>query len=215
MIRILVADDHAIVREGLKLIIGETDDMAVVGEAADGLETLDKIGQGGYDIVLLDISMPGLGGLDVLKHLRSSHPNLPILVLSMYPEQQYAIRAIKYGAAGYITKEEASTALTGAIRKVADGGRYITHKVAEKLAECLTNNGGSEAPHQQLSGREYDVMLSIAAGRRLNLIASQMGISAKTVSTYRARLLKKMSMESDADIVRYVLENGLLHSEQS
>jgi two-component system, NarL family, invasion response regulator UvrY len=212
MIRILVADDHAIVREGLKLIIGETDDMSVVGEAADGWETLDKVAAGGYDIVLLDISMPGLNGLDVLRRLQEGYPDLPVLVLSMYPEQQYAIRAIKNGAAGYITKEEASVSLTGAIRKISNGGRYITPTVAEKLAECMFENSGTDFPHQLLSEREYDVMLAIASGKRLNLIAADLGISAKTVSTYRARLLKKMGMQSDADIVRYVMKSGLLHS---
>ncbi len=212
MIRILVADDHAIVREGLKLIIGETNDMSVVGEAADGWETLEKVETGGYDIVLLDISMPGLNGLDVLRRLQDDYPELPVLVLSMYPEQQYAIRAIKYGASGYITKEEASVSLTGAIRKISSGGRYITQTVAEKLAECLVKNDGAELPHQLLSEREYDVMLAIASGKRLNLIAADLGISAKTVSTYRARLLKKMGMQSDADIVRYVMSSGLLHS---
>lgn len=212
MIKILVADDHTIVREGLKLILGETDDMSVVGEAADGWETLEKVETGSYDIVLLDISMPGLNGLEVLKRLRDDYPDLPVLVLSMYPEQQYAIRAIKYGASGYITKEEASLSLTGAIRKVSAGGRYITRTVAEKLAECLAKNKVAELPHQLLSEREYDVMLAIASGKRLNLIAAELGVSAKTVSTYKARLLKKMSIQSDADIVRYVMESGLLHS---
>lgn len=212
MIRILVADDHAIVREGLKLILGESDDMAVVGEAADGWETLEKVAAGSYDIVLLDISMPGLNGLDVLRRLQADYPDLPVLVLSTYPEQQYSIRAIKNGASGYITKKEASVSLTGAIRKISGGGRYITPAVAEKLAECLLENSAVEFPHQLLSSREYDVMLEIATGKRLNLIAAGMGISAKTVSTYRARLLKKMSFKSDADLVRYVLESGLQNS---
>jgi two-component system invasion response regulator UvrY len=211
MIRILVADDHAIVREGLKLIIGESPDMNVTGEAGNGAETLKKVSTGAYDLVLLDISMPDLSGLDVLCKIKMSNPRLPVLVLSMFPEGQYAIRAIKQGACGYITKEEAAQNLIGAIRKVARGGRYVTPRVADTLVESMMYDTGLTPLHANLSRREKEVMIAIASGLRPSRIARDMGISAKTVSTYRSRLLKKMGMSNDAELIRYAIRHDLVN----
>ena len=210
MIKILVADDHVIVREGLKLIIDEAPDMNVAGEAGNGKDTLQKVSTGSYDIVLLDISMPDISGLDVLCKLKSSNPSLPVLVLSMYPEQQYAIRAIKQGACGYIIKEEAAQNLIDAIRKVARGGRYITPRVADSIAENLAQGSGLDHLHTSLSGRERQLMIAIASGRRSSQIASDMGLSPKTVSTYRSRLLKKLGMSTNAELIRYAIINDLV-----
>jgi len=188
MIKILVADDHTIVREGLKQILAETSDIVVSGEAANAQEILNKILKNDYDIVLLDISMPGRSGLDVLTTLKSIKPQLPVLILSMHPEEQYAVRALKGGASGYLTKESASAELITAIRKVSMGRKYVSSALAEKLAFDLENN--NEKPlHETLSNREFQVMCMIASGKVIKEIAEELSLSVKTVSVCRQNIL--------------------------
>jgi two-component system invasion response regulator UvrY len=209
VLKILVADDHTIVREGLKQILGEVADMIVAGEASDGSETLRKIREDHYDLVLLDISMPGIGGLDVLKHLRSEKPDLPVLMLSMYPEEQYAVRTLKAGASGYLTKQSASDELIAAIRKVSSGGKYVTSSLAEKLASRLDTY--SDKPvHERLSDREYQVVRMIASGKTVTEIADELSMSVKTISTNRTRALTKMGMKTNAEITYYAIKHGLV-----
>ena len=209
MIKILVADDHAVVREGLKRIIAETADLVVAGEACDGQEVLEKVQSGHWDVVLLDISMPGRGGLDVLRQLRTDKPRLPVLVLSMHSEDQYAMRALRIGAAGYLTKETAPEELVKAIRKVVTGGKYITPSLAEKLALSLTRDG--EQPlHETLSEREYEVMCLIASGKSVTEISTELSLSVKTISTYRARILDKMNLKNNAELMHYAIHNRLV-----
>ena len=209
MIKILIADDHAIVREGLKQIVAETVDMVVADEATSGHEVLKKIWDNEYDVVILDISMPGRDGVDILKQLKGQKPHLPILVLSMHPEEQYAVRVLKAGAAGYMTKESAPDELITAIRKVSTGRKYVSSSLAEKLAFDLERD--AEKPlHETLSDREYQVMCMIASGKRVQEIAEQLCLSVKTVSTYRARILEKMKMKSNAELMRYAIKHGLV-----
>jgi two-component system invasion response regulator UvrY len=209
MIRLLVADDHAIVRNGIRHTLEETPDIIVAGEARDGQQVLEKAGRNDYDVVLLDISMPGRGGLDVLKELKALPKKHAVLILSMYPEDQYAIRALRSGAAGYLTKESASDELITAIRKVAAGGRYVSASLAEKLAGALgTSSAG--AVHDQLSDREYQIMCMMASGMMQMQIADELCLSIKTISTYRSRILAKMSMSNNAEITRYAIENRLV-----
>jgi two-component system, NarL family, invasion response regulator UvrY len=209
MIRILIADDHAIVREGFKQILAETPDMVVAGEAANGHEVLDMVRKGDWDLVILDIAMPGKDGLETLKELKQQKPGLQVLILSIYPEEQYAVRLLRAGAAGYLTKESAPDELIAAIRKVSNRGKYVSASLAEKLAWLL--EAGSEEPlHELLSDREYKVMLTIATGKTVSEIAEEMCLSIKTISTYRARALKKMGMKTNAEFSYYALKNGLL-----
>ena len=209
MINIIIVDDHPIVRQGLKQILSEEPDMAVFGEAQNSQEVLDLIRKQDWDIVVLDISMPGRGGLDVLKEIKHVRPKLPVLILSVHPEDQYAMRALKAGASGYLTKESAPEALVRAIRKILRGGKYVSPALAEKLAFHL--EAETERPlHEILSDREYQVMLMIASGKTTNAIAEEMALSAKTVSTYRARILEKMKMNTAADLTYYVIKNNLL-----
>jgi DNA-binding NarL/FixJ family response regulator len=209
MIRILIADDHTIVRKGLKQIIAETTDMAVTDEACDGQEVLNKVRKDSFDMVLLDISMPGRTGLDILRELKTENPKLPVLVLSMYPEEQYAVRVLKAGASGYLTKESAPDELIAAIRKVSMGKRYVTPSLAEKLA--LNLQVDSDKPlHETLSDREYQVMCMIASGKTVGEIADKLSLSAKTISTYRARILEKMKMKNNAEITHYAIQNRLV-----
>ncbi len=209
MIKLLVADDHAIVRKGIEQIIAETDDIVVSAEARNGQEVMDKAAKNVYDLVLLDIAMPGRDGLEVLKELKKQRPKLAVLMLSMYPEEQYAIRALRSGASGYLTKESAPDELIAAIRKVSAGGKYISSSLAEKLAHKLGNY--SDLPlHEQLSDREYQIMIMLASGKSLTEIADELALSVKTISTYRARLLVKMNMKSNAEITRYTIENKLV-----
>jgi two-component system invasion response regulator UvrY len=208
MIRILVADDHAVVREGLKQIVRETSDMAVTGEAADGREVLRLIREHDWDVVLLDIAMPDRSGLDILKELKAEEPGLPVLMLSMYPEEQYAVRALKAGASGYLTKESIPDELISAIRKVSAGGKYVSSSLAEKLAHDLETD--AERPvHETLSDREYQVMCMIAGGETLRNIADKLCLSIKTISTYRSRILEKMCMKNNAEIMRYAIKYHL------
>jgi len=209
MIKILVADDHPIVRQGLKQILSEYPDMTVADEAGSGKEVLSKIAKKDYDIVLLDISMPGRNGLDILKELKSKKPKLPVLVLSIYPEDQYAVRVLKLGAAGYLTKESVPEELVAAIRKVARGRKYVSNYLAEKLASDLEIN--AEKPlHENLSDREYQVMFMIASGKRLKEISEELSLSIKTISTYRSRIMDKMKMKNNAELIRYALQNSLV-----
>lgn len=209
MIRILIADDHAIVREGLKQILSDTPDMLVAGEASDGRETLDKIRAEKWDVVLIDISMPLVNGLDVLKQLKSERPKLPVIILSMYPEDLYAVRALRAGASGYLTKHTAPKELVTAIRKVAQGRKYVSPSLAEKLAFDL-DAASEKQPHEILSDREFQVMCLLASGKALAEIARDLSLSLQTVSTYRARVLEKMNMKNNADIIRYAIENRLV-----
>ena len=207
MIKILVADDHPIVRRGLKEILAEESDMQVGGEAATAEEVFRKVRAEPWDVVLLDITMPG-GGLDVLKELRRLYPKLSVLVLSMHPEDQFGLRVLKLGAAGYMTKESAPEELVKAIRKVCQGGKYVSSSLAEKLAFHLEDDR-LKPPHEALSDREYQVMCLIASGKRVSDIAQELSLSVKTVSTYRARILEKMKLKNNAELTRYVLEKQL------
>ena len=209
MMKILVADDHAIVRQGLKQIVADTPDIVVAGEASSGQEVLDKVLRNDYDLVLLDITMPGRSGLDILKELKSQKPEIHVLVLSMHPEEQYAIRVLKAGASGYLTKESAPEELITAIRKVSAGGKYVSSSLGEKLAFYLTTQAEKQL-HQTLSNREYQVMCMIASGKTVKEIAEELFLSVKTVSTYRSRVLEKMKMNSNAKLTHYAIKNRLV-----
>jgi DNA-binding NarL/FixJ family response regulator len=210
MIRVLIADDHAIVRQGLRQILADTPDMEVGGEAANGFEAVQKIRDDGpWDIVLLDVSMPGKNGVDTLKQIKDERPRLPVLVLSMYPEDQYAVRLLKAGAAGYLTKESAPEQLVTAIRTVAAGRRFISPAVAELLAQEI-NRDGEQPLHAALSDREFEIMRLLASGMSPTDIAEQLKLSVKTVSTYRTRLLAKMQMKNNAELTYYAIKNGLV-----
>jgi DNA-binding NarL/FixJ family response regulator len=209
MIRLLVADDHAIVREGIRHTLEKTSDIVVAGEARNCQETLEMAEKNDYDIVLLDISMPGRGGLDVLKELKLLPKKLVVLVLSMYPEDQYAVRALRSGAAGYLTKDSAPDELIVAIRKVSTGGIYVSATLAEKIAGALgTSSVG--ALHEQLTDREYQVLCMIASGMTQTQIAEKLSLSIKTISTYRTRILEKMNMSDNMELTRYALDNHLI-----
>jgi two-component system invasion response regulator UvrY len=209
MIRILLVDDHVMFREGLKQILARRSDIKVVDEAGSGQEALDKILRHKLDVVLLDISLPGKSGPELLKEIKKGKPELAVLVLSMHPEDQYAVRMMKAGALGYITKESAPEELIFAIRKVASGGRYISPKLANELAVALDTNT-PKLPHQLLSNREFQVMRMLASGKSLKEIADEMMISEKTVTTYRARILEKMKLHNNVELTIYAIENKLL-----
>jgi two-component system invasion response regulator UvrY len=209
MIKILLADDHAIVRRGLKQIIAETPDMMVVDEASNGHEVLTKVMRHDYSVILLDISMPGKSGLDVLKELKNERPKLPVLILSMYPEEQYAVRVLRAGASGYLTKEGAPEELIYAIRKVVQGKKYVSASLAEKLVFDL--DGDSQKPlHESLSDREFQVLCMIASGKTVSDISEELALSVKTISTYRTRLLEKMKMKNNAELTHYAVQNHLV-----
>jgi DNA-binding NarL/FixJ family response regulator len=209
MINILIADDHAIVRKGLKQILAETQDMVVAGEASNGFEVMEKVKNNHYDVLLLDISMPGKSGLDILKELKTESPKLPVLVLSMYPEEQYAVRVLRAGASGYLTKESAPDELVVALRKVAQGKKYVSPSLAEKLAVDLEVDA-SKPVHEMLSDREYQVLCMIASGKTVGEIAEKLLLSAKTISTYRARILEKMNMKNNAEMTHYAIQSKLV-----
>lgn len=209
MIKIFITDDHAIVRRGLKQIISETDDMMISDEAGSGEELLEKIFEDNYDVVLLDISLPGASGLEVMRRIRRKRSKLPVLMLSIYPEEQYAIRAMKAGASGYLTKESAPEELVTAIRKIYHGGKYVSSSLAEKLAFAL-DSSDEKPSHAMLSDREYQVMRMFAEGKKVTEIADQLSLSIQTVSTYKARILEKMKIHTVADIVRYAVEKRLI-----
>lgn len=210
MIRILVADDHAVVRQGVKQILTEVKDMVVKDEAENGSATLEKVLQNDYDVVLLDISMPGRSGLEILEDIKSQRPRLPVLILSMHPEEQYAIRALRAGASGYLTKASAPQELIGAIRKVSGGGKYVTSSLAEKLAAEMGTDT-EKLPHERLSNREHQVMLMLAQGKSVSDIAEELFLSVKTISTYRTRIMGKMGMKKNAELTLYAVHNNLIN----
>lgn len=208
MIRVVIADDHTIVREGLKQLL-DGSDFSVVGEAHDGQEVMQRVRELDFDVLLLDMSMPKKSGVELIKQVKSEKPKLRVLVLTMHEEQQYAIRAIKAGASGYLTKESASAQLVSAIRKVAGGGAFISAEVAEQLAlGAMPHNDA--LPHTTLSDREYQVFQRIVAGQSITDIAEQLSLSVKTVSTHKARLMEKMGMENQAELIRYAITHRLV-----
>lgn len=209
MIRVLVADDHAVVRRGVVQILAESPHIVVAGEASCGSEVLRAVRENDYDIVLLDIAMPGGSGLEVLKELQSLKPDVQVLILSMYPEKQYALRALKAGAAGYLTKDSAPDELIEAIERISQGNKYITRSLAQEMASELGGKAGKEL-HEALSDREYQVMCLLAAGKSVSEIATQLSLSVKTVSTYRTRILEKLDLKTTAEIMHYALARGLV-----
>ena len=209
--KILIADDHAIVRRGLREILEEHFPDCEVGEAADADATLTQAEGGDWDLLLLDLSMPGRSGLDLLHHLRATRPKLPVLVLSVHPEEQYGLRVIRAGAAGYLNKEAAPEELVTAVRRVVAGGKYVGPALAEQLASSLQGGGPPDAePHQRLSDREFQVLARIGQGRSVKEIAGELALSEKTVSTYRARVLEKLGLHTTADLIRYAHSHGLV-----
>ena len=208
-IRVLIADDHAILRRGLRQIIEETEDLCVVGEAESSAETLSQIRTHPCDVVLLDISMPDRNGMDTLAIIAKDHPKMAVLMLSTHPENQYAVRALRAGAAGYLTKQSAPAQLVNAIRRVATGKKFVTPGVAEELAKHVLNDS-DRPPHELLSNREYQTMCLIASGSTVSEIAVQLSLSVKTVSVYRARILAKLGVTSNAAIAHYAIKNKLV-----
>jgi DNA-binding NarL/FixJ family response regulator len=209
MIKILIADDHAIVRQGLRQIVSADNQLAIAGEVENGAELLNFVRKQPVDVVVLDISMPGRNGLEVLKELKRDYPFLPVIVLSMYPEDQYAVRVLKAGASGYMTKESAPEELVKAIRKAFKGGKYISPEVAELLAGYIETKTLDE-PHKSLSDREFEVFMMLATGKTVGQISADLNLSVKTVSTYRTRIMEKMQMVTNADLIRYALDFKLI-----
>jgi DNA-binding NarL/FixJ family response regulator len=209
MIRIVVADDHTIVREGLKGLLAAAGDLQVVGEASDGGQVMERVRALDFDLLLLDMSMPGRSGIELIRQVRSEKPKLKILILSMHEESQYAVRAIRAGAAGYLTKESASRQLVEAIRKVAAGGAFISAEVAQQLALGAMPDAKGP-PHTALSDREFQIFRMIAEGLSVSDIAARLNLSVKTVSTHKANILRKMNMETQGDLIRYALTHRLV-----
>jgi len=209
VIRIVIADDHAIVREGLKRIVSSVDDMQVTGEAADGTEVMQRVRELSFDVLMLDLSMPGRSGMELIKLVHAEKPKLRILVLSMHQELQYAVRAIKSGASGYLTKESAPSLLEQAIRKLAGGGAFISAEVAEQLA-LGAMPGGEGLPHENLSNREFEVLRLLVAGTSVTDIALRLKLSVKTVSSHKANLMHKMGLPNQSELIRYALKHGLI-----
>ena len=207
--RILLTDDHAVVRQGLKQILAAEFRKAEFGEAGNAAEAIEKIWRESWDVAVLDISMPGRTGLEVLKEIKRSRPRLPVLVLSMHPEDQFAVRLLKAGAAGYMTKESAPAELVGAVKKVMAGGRYVSPALAEKMASYLAVDV-QNPPHERLSDREFHVLRLIASGKPVSAIAKELSLSVKTISTYRARILEKMGMANSAELTHYAIQNHLV-----
>lgn len=210
VIKILIADDHAIVRQGLKQTVADQPDMIVAGEAQNAEETLKLVREKAWDVIVLDITMPDRSGLDLLIELKHIRPEMPVLILSMHSEEQFAVRALKANASGYITKQSAPKELIKAIRKVHRGGKYVSPSLAETLAFELGGDDAGRARHEKLSDREYQVMRMIARGATPKEIAAELNLSEKTVGTYRMRILEKMSMKRNAELVRYALEHRLV-----
>lgn len=209
MIRILIADDHATVRHGLMLILEQNPEIKVVAECANGTDTLNWLGKNGCDVALIDIAMPGMNGIDLLKHLRREKPKLPVLILSSYPEDQYAVRLIKAGAAGYLNKECAPEEVVSAVLSVMGGKRHISPAVVEMLANELSMPEG-KLPHETLSNREYQIFLQIASAKSVAEIAGALQLSSKTISTYRSRILEKMHLQNNAELMRYAVKKNLI-----
>jgi two-component system invasion response regulator UvrY len=208
--KVLITDDHPIVRQGLKQLLKETFEAIVVDEAGNGTEALDKVKAEKYDIVLLDIAMPGMNGLEVLKEIQKFNKTLPVLIISIYPEDQYALRCLKAGASGYLTKDTASDELTLAVERILSGKKYVSPNLADKLARHL-NQGTPKLPHELLSDREDQVMRYIASGKTAAEIAADLNLSVKTINTYRNRILKKMQIKNSAELIRYAVQNQLLN----
>jgi two-component system, NarL family, invasion response regulator UvrY len=208
LIRIMLADDHAIIRDGIKQILADTEDLLVAGEAANGTQILKLLAEQDFDLLVLDISMPGKNGLELIKTIRKDRPDLPILVLSMHNEEQYALRALHAGASGYLTKESDSDVLIAAMRKVAAGGVYFSERVSTLLAREHMPQA-EELPHMRLSDREFEIFKKIVSGIRVSDIADELNLSVKTVSTHKSRILQKMHMASDIELVRYAIGHGL------
>jgi DNA-binding NarL/FixJ family response regulator len=208
-VRVLIADDHPVVRDGLKTMLTNDPDFVVVGAARDGDEALDLMRKTDWDVAVLDYSMPGKGGVDVLAQVKHDYPERPVLILSIYPEDPHGMRALKAGAAGYITKESAGEELNAAVKKVMTGGRYVSPGLAEKLAARLTPDQ-DRPPHERLSDREYRVMWLLASGKSLQQIAEEMHLSPSTVSTYRGRILKKLALSSNVELVHYAMKHRLI-----
>jgi DNA-binding NarL/FixJ family response regulator len=209
MMRILIVDDHAIVRRGLRELLSDEFHGAAFGEASDAQQALEELRKKEWDVALLDIALPGKSGLDLLKELKTEWPKLPVLILSAHPEDQFAVRALKAGAGGYMTKESAPEELAKALRKIMAGGRYVSPALAEMLALGVTKDL-TRTPHETLSDREYEVMSRIASGKTVTEIAEELSLSPKTISTYRARVLEKLGLKNSAAIVQYVIRNGLV-----
>lgn len=209
MIRILIADDHSIVREGLKTIVSLVDDIIVAGEAVSGGQVLERLAEKEVDLIVLDMSMPDISGVNLITRIRAQRPELPILVLSMHNEPQIARRALKAGADGYLTKDNEPEILLDAIRKVAAGGRFIDPVLAEHMA-FEVSSAGAGFPHEQLSKREFEILHLLARGKSLNEIADELAISNKTVSTHKMRLMQKMNFNSNTDLLRYAIDHGLV-----
>jgi two-component system invasion response regulator UvrY len=209
MIKVLVADDHAVVRKGLRQILAETADILVGGEASSLPEVRQKVHEGRWDVVVLDISMPGGSGIELVSELRKLGPTPRFLVLTMHPEDQYAVRAIRAGAAGFLTKESAPEKLIEAVRKIAAGGRYVSADLAEVLASVVAGES-TGAPHERLSDREFEVLKLLASGKTVSQVATDLGLSVKTVSTHRTRLLKKMNMTTNAELTHYAVKNRIV-----
>ena len=211
MIRVLVADDHTIVREGLKQILAKSGDLLVAGEAANGNDVLKMVREQLWDVLVTDMSMPGRNGIELIKLVKEARPKLPVLVLSMYGEEQYAVRVIRAGASGYLNKESASEQLVAAIRKVAAGGVYVSAAVSETLFHNLRGDTAA-TPHEQLSDREFQILRLIAMGKSSTEIAAELVLSPKTVSTHKTRILEKMHMSNQAELIRYAIEHKLVET---
>ena len=207
--RILIADDHAVVRHGMKQILAAAFKRSVFGEAANSQEALERVWKEPWDVVILDLTMPGRSGLEVLKEIKRERPKLPVLILSMHPEDQVAVRLLKAGASGYMTKESAPEELVGAVNKAVAGGRYVSVPLAEKLASLIVRDVQA-APHESLSDREFLILRLIASGKPVGVIARELSLSVKTISTYRARLLEKMCMSNNSELVHYAFQNHLV-----
>ncbi len=207
--KILLADDHAVVRRGLKQILADDFKRATFGEARNAQEALDLVWKDNWDVVILDITMPGRSGLEVLREIKKSRPKLPVLVLSMHPENQFAVRVLKRGAAGYMTKESAPEELVGAIKKVLAGGRYVSTSLAEKLATYVSSES-QKPPQELLSDREFQVLRLIASGKIVSEIAKELSLSVKTISTYRTRILEKMGLRNNAELMHYAMQHQLI-----
>ena len=208
MIHILIADDHTIVRKGLKELVEYTKEIVVIAEAKNSAEVMNQMSAVQFDVVVLDINMPGRSGLETLKEIRKLYPNIPVLILSMYPEEQYAVRVIRSGAAGYLTKDSAPEELINAIKIVAGGKKYINIKIAEQLVKHFDQSIDKPA-HEVLSDREYEIMLKIASGMTITEIANDLSLSVKTISTYKSRLMQKIDLKNTNELVQYVLNNKL------
>jgi DNA-binding NarL/FixJ family response regulator len=209
MINVLVADDHPLLRNGLKQVLMQEPDIKVGGEAEDSEQVLERLAEPGWDLVILDITMPGRGGLEVLRDIRRIRPEIPVLILSMHPEDQFAVRAIKAGANGYVSKNNAATEVVTAVRKILTGKKYVSASLAEMLANALDSDS-DRALHESLSDREFQVMCKIASGKTVSQIAAEVTLSVKTISTYRARVLEKMNMHNNAELTRYAIQNNLV-----